>query len=436
MYRTLLIYMKKSILSLLVLSLIASEPVFALEEDDFPERVRVLPVFFVPLGQPAPTQTQIDKLQKHVTITQQRYSEMLGGRDTFEIEGTEPHIVRNRLSLPALKTKVEEQKFSAYMLALLFSKYKVNRFNCPYIFLVVIMNPQEAWPTAGGRTINLGFNNGGGIALLSSNMLDADKSIQGCIEHELGHAMGLVHVDCYGYDQYANKSIMSYNKENYWTNFTPPKEPGIMIPEDIRILAMNKRVFPDLYYDPERDVPEGSRISGKTVRLSFDTTIPGQKAHLITVSTNSGEANDTKVDNVVHTYMEQNKQASEGIGLVSKHMWMSEKAEKGWIDIQLTFPIAVRMNRICVHSQCGGANHPVMALRVESNTDGFVEVARRDEALADEEYISFSEVKAKQWRLHLLPGESGQVVIRGLRFYSSRGEFFCQRFPIYLMTRK
>lgn len=429
--------MKRSVLSLLLLSLTASETVLALEEDDFPMRVSVLPLFFVPRGQPSPTQAQIDKLQKHIKITQQRYREMLGGRDTFEIAEMQPHIVRHRLSLPALKKAVAKHQLSAYMLSQLFAKYRVNRFNCPYIFLVVIMNPQEAWPTASGRTINLGFNGGGGIVSLSSNKLDAEKSLlQGSIQHELGHALGLVHVDSYGYDQRANKSIMSYNKRNYWTNYTPPKEPGILIPEDIRALAMNKRVFPNLYFDPEHDVPEGYRLCSKIIRLSFDTKIPGQKPYQIKLSTNSGEANDTKAGNVVHTFMKENRKTRNGIGLVANNMWMSGKTENVWIDLQLDFPIAVRMNRICVHSQCGGTNYPVMALRVESNTRGFVEVARREKPLADEEYISFNEIKAKQWRLLFLPGDSRQVVIRGLRFYSSQGEFFCQRYPTYLMSKR
>jgi len=73
---------------------------------------------------------------------------------------------------------------------------------------------------------------------------------------------------------------------------------------------------------------------------------------------------------------------------------------------------------------------------VEAKAGGFIEVGRREGALGDEEEVSFEEVKAKQWRLYLLPGDSKQVVIRGLEFYSSQGEFFCQKYPIHLISKK
>ena len=77
-----------------------------------------------------------------------------------------------------------------------------------------------------------------------------------------------------------------------------------------------------------------------------------------------------------------------------------------------------------------------MGIRVEANTSDFVEVANREEPLGDEEDISFKEIKAKQWRLYFRPDDSGQVVIRGLGFYSSLGEFFCQMYPTHLMVKK
>jgi hypothetical protein len=414
-----------------------SGPVLALDDDDFPSRIRVLPLFFVPRGQRPPTSMQLSKLHRHVKLTQRRYREMLSGRDTFEIVGKRPRIVHYNSTLATLKKQVEKHQLSAYLLSQLFPKFKVNRFNCPYVFVVVVMNPQEAWPTASGRPINLGFNSGGGIATFSSIKLNAEKSLfQGSILHELGHAFGLMHVDSYGYDQRSNKSIMSYSKSNWWTNFRPPKDPSILIPEDIRALAMNKRVFPNLYFDRESDVPQGYLLRSKVVRLSFDPTIPGQKPYEIKLSTTSGEEAGTKVGNVVYAYVKENRKAGKGIGLVANNMWMSGKKDNGWIDIELEFPIAVRMNRIRVQSQCGGGNHPITGIRVEANNSGFFEVARRENPLGDEEDISFKQIKAKLWRLYFLPGDSKQVVIRGLAFYSSQGEFFCQKYPIHLISKK
>ena len=115
-------------------------------------------------------------------------------------------------------------------------------------------------------------------------------------------------------------------------------------------------------------------------------------------------------------------------------MWMSGKAKNGWVDIELEFPIAVRMNRICVHSQCGGGFYPVKSIRVEAETEVFKEVGRNEDVSKDEAEVNFMEVKAKRWRLYFKPDESGQVVIRGLRFYSSQGEIFSPNYPTYLIS--
>ncbi len=427
---------RRSVFCLLMISVLVSTVAGALEEDDFPTRIKVLPLFFVPRDQRPPTSTQRSKLQKHLNIARRQYSKMLSGRDTFEIAGN-PRTVQYNSTLATLKKEVERDQLSACLLSKLFPKFKVNRFNCPYIFVVVIMNPKEAWPTASGRVINPGLNSGGGIATFSSIKLDAKNSLfQGSLLHELGHALGLLHVDAYGYDQRSSKSIMSYNKSNWWTNFTPPKEPGILTLEEIRHLAMNKRVFPNLYFDPEKDIPEGYSFHGGWRRLGIDFKIPDQKAYEIKLTTNSGQENNTKADNTVLSLVKRNIKAKKGIGLVANNMWMSGRKDNGWIDLDIEFPIAVRMNRICVQSQCGGGYHPIKGVRVEANTGDYVELAGKQKPLTDEEDITFKETKAKQWRLHFLPGESKQIVLRGLRFYSSKGEFFCHVFPTHLISKK
>ena len=197
---------------------------------------------------------------------------------------------------------------------------------------------------------------------------------------------------------------------------------------------MNKRVFPVLYFDDKQDVPEGYHM-GKLIRLSYDTKIPGQEPYEIKVTTNSGLANGTSLNNIVLGYTHPNRKVKNGIGLNAGAMWMSEKTQDGWIDLELEFPIAVRMNRICVQSQCGGAFYTVKAMRLEAEADRFNEVARVEMVQGDEAYISFNEVKARQWRLWFKPDESGQVVIRGLRFYSSQGEIFSHLIPTYLISK-
>jgi len=46
-------------------------------------------------------------------------------------------------------------------------------------------------------------------------------------------------------------SIMSYNRDHHLTGFIQPENPGILIPEDLRVLDMNNLAFPDFEYFPE-----------------------------------------------------------------------------------------------------------------------------------------------------------------------------------------
>lgn len=426
--------MKLFVFCLVILSILATTKAIELQEDEFPIRLKALPVFFVPNDQRPPTKEQIFKLHKHVRIAQKQYKRMLLGRDTFEIAGL-PRVFNYHSNLATLKKEVEEHQLSAYLLSQLLPEFNVNRFNCPYVFIVVIMNPKEAWPTASGRVINPGLNSGGGIATFSSIKLDAVKSVfQGSLLHEFGHALCLLHADAYGYDQYSSKSIMAYSKSNWWTNFNPPKNPSILLPEEIRHLAMNKRAFPNLYFDPEKDIPKGYSFHWSVHRFSNNFIIPGQLMYDVKLTTASGQENDTKASNIALTLVKSNRKAKKGIGLVANNMWMSGKKVNGWIDLDIEFPVPVRMNKILIESQCGGGYGPVQGVRVEANTGDYIELARNEKPFSDEQAISFNETRAKQWRLHFLPGESKQIVLRGLRFYSSRGEFFCQLYPMHLIT--
>lgn len=410
-------------------------PAHGLEEDDIPQRVSVMPVFFVPDDQAPPTQKQMDMVTEHLAVAQQCYKTMLKGRDTFQIADPAGRILRDSFTLERMQ-KLESRKFTKYLLTRLFAHFEVNRFNCPYVFLVIVMCPEKPWPRSGARPINPGFNSGAGIAIFSSNKLDAvPLRIQGGFQHELGHAFGLVHADSYGYDQYSNKSLMSYNKENWWTGLTPPEEPAIFIPEDIRGLAMNKRVFPNLVFDAASDVPKGYK-TGRLIRLSFEPDIFMQEPYEIKASSACGQVEDTDPGNIVLGSILPNRKSKEGIGLNPRVMWMSGKSEQGRVDLELEFPIAVRLNRIRIYSQCGGGLYPVKAARVEADINGFQEIASIENITSDEADVCFEELKTKKWRLILKPDDSGQVVLRGLRFFSSQGEIFCPKFPMYLTACK
>jgi hypothetical protein len=143
-----------------------------------------------------------------------------------------------------------------------------------------VVNSKNAYPEGVGLPLN-GIHRGGGIALLSSYVLDKFAHFHSTLEHELGHAFGLPHVTAYGYDMKNNDSIMSYNKAHWWSGFRAPKTPGILIPEDIRSLALNRRAFTKLRFDPSKDIPSGYTIA--PVRGIAPPEIPGQPSYKVEV---------------------------------------------------------------------------------------------------------------------------------------------------------
>ena len=123
------------------------------------------------------------------------------------------------------------------------------------------MNPRERYPVGGGRPINGGVNTGGGIVLLSSYALEQLPEFQSTLQHEIGHSFGLSHVDVLGYDMETNASIMSYNVAHQWNVFNPPKSQGILIPENLNKINVNKFVFPKYTYNAEAEMPKGYKMA-------------------------------------------------------------------------------------------------------------------------------------------------------------------------------
>lgn len=82
----------------------------SIDEGDVPEHVKVMPVFFVPLGEKEPSKGQIENLMKHLRLSRRWYRKMLKGRDTFEIEKKPPLIVHGRH--PVKHYKVEDRSIT------------------------------------------------------------------------------------------------------------------------------------------------------------------------------------------------------------------------------------------------------------------------------------------------------------------------------------
>ncbi len=237
---------------------------------ELPLRVGVLPIFFVPKGEVPPSADQSKRLGKHLSLCQTAYKAMLARQDTFLIAEEVPRVYRSSLTLTELKVLPEDA--APQVLSELLGHLNYNRYTCPYVFLCVVMNSTNDWPVGGGRPINGGFNTGGGIVVLSSRGLDRSPNLQSTLQHEVGHAFGLPHVDVYNYSMTSSPSIMSYNPAHHTSDFKPSATPGRLIPEDLRGLALNRRVFSRLSFDPGRDVPAGAgSCEARLARLDDDT---------------------------------------------------------------------------------------------------------------------------------------------------------------------
>ena len=124
-----------------------------------PERLEVLPMFFVPKGEAEPTAVEKELLAKHVELARKRYEQMLGGRDTFRVADGRPVVVPGRFPSKYYREKNEDGVPD--FLPELLTAVKATRLDCPYVLFAVVMNVADNYPKGRGRPINGGYNSGG-----------------------------------------------------------------------------------------------------------------------------------------------------------------------------------------------------------------------------------------------------------------------------------
>ncbi|MDD2716485.1 MAG: hypothetical protein PHW04_11405 [Candidatus Wallbacteria bacterium] len=390
-----------------------------------PHSVKVLPVFFIPKGEPAPTNDQAERLMKHLVWSQTRYRELLRNQDSFAIAEDGLRIYQSARPLAFYREQPEGS--APQVVSELLAELKCTRYNCPYILLAVMMNPNDYFPVGGGRPLNGGLNTGGGIVILSSFALDGPPNFQSTLQHELGHSFGLPHVDAYGYDMASNDSLMSYNLRHHTNHFTASQTQGILIAEDLRALALNKRVFSKFRFDPGTDVPPGYSIAARIETIP-PMKIPGQPDGL-KISTESGEEYGSKISNLLQGFIGPNKKDGT-VTYDAATMWHSAKTKDGWASVQLTFPYDVELSRIVIHSQHSGEYHIAEAVRlaVRNKAGWFCRIIEADLKSADDA-VMFTQTKGRVWRMELRAGESRYIVLRGLQFFSGSEELFPPQLP-------
>lgn len=223
-------------------------------------RIEVLPVLFLARDANWVTEADIDLyahlLIRHLELAQRYYKAQLL-TDTFRIADEPVFVYRGQLDdaryLAALKPEHRGPGEAQIIARELLQARGEDRYTTSTVFLTVYVRarPREEGGGfhGGGRTFNGAPNTGGGSVELELEwMLNLSSGFQQAVNHELGHAFGLLHPDVYGYDLKDNASIMSYDPKIGTTGFEMAR--GRFNPEDFYALAANRRVFPDFRYDP------------------------------------------------------------------------------------------------------------------------------------------------------------------------------------------
>jgi hypothetical protein len=380
-----------------------------------PASVKVLPVFFVAKDANLPTDQQKTDLIRHLKWSQSRYLELLGNRSTFGIADTIPLIYKSDKNLDYYVQNGTADNFVSELTGY----FGFNRYNCPYIFLIIFMNDGNDFPTGGGRPFNGGYNTGGGVVQLSSYALSKIPSFQCTLQHELGHSFGLPHVDVYGYSMNTNMSFMSYNPLHYTDGFTPSATPGIMMPEDIRGLALNNLAFPNLEFDPQKDIPSGYTIA-EIVHLGIEE-IPDRP--YITVSTTAGSQYNTDIKNTLYTIPTATQY---GNTLRVDLCWLSDSLPDGWTEVVYDFKEYVFLDGIYLHTGFG-ANpfyHDADSIEIYSDYSGAYKRSVAGNVETVDKYLSFDEIRTNKLKLRIKAKNGVSVCLRGIGFFDEGDELF------------
>lgn len=423
-------------------------------------RISVKPIVFYPKGVPKSNEWLLRWLGFHIAA-REKFELLLKGRDTFEladlriIDGkfTAAEYQQMCFTLDGLKHPSElgkneecsngvETILAEILDTELDENQRYTRYTLPYCLSVLMVDPTRAWGAGGGRNLNGALNLGGGILVIPSWQF-ADGKLMSTLLHELGHSFGLTHVEqrihpgnapvtagvqsCY-YAKECSNSIMSYKEKNQTNATNAASIPGCLIGDEIEALARNKLVFPNLVFDAETDFdcPPGSDCSSNCpphdgiVRSLY---LGPMHMFWCTSSQTAEFSNILGVNDHPGRWI---LSSTPKVGFHGDRMWHSVKVKNGeWVSLDVTFPLAVTLNRIAVYTQHSGQFHKAEMVQVErEQPDGSFQFVKRVATPDIDTEIEFAAANARTWRLAFQAGDSGHVALRGLRFFVDDVELF------------
>ncbi|MDB5387313.1 MAG: hypothetical protein JWM11_2959 [Planctomycetaceae bacterium] len=406
-------------ISCVVLLFLLQTPAIALESPKPPGSLEVLPVFFVPQGETRTSPKERKLVLDHLAWTQGSYRKLLAGRSGFRIARREPLVIDGQKKLETYRQLPEMA--APEIVGEILDHLQQDRFSTPYVFVVAVTNRQDEFPVGGGRPLNGGLNEGGGIVVLSQFAFNSIPHIQSTLRHEIGHAFGLMHVDAYRYDMSKNDSIMSYNPKHHTRELTESATPGVLIPEDIRALAMNDRGFENLAFSAAEDVP------GKYSLCPYVPSLPamqieGQPDYAVRLSSTSRDEYGSSIQNIIQNQILPSRGPE--ITYNPKFMWHTSPGTDGWVTLKVTFPRPLTLNQIRVHSEHSGQYHRAAELKVGVSRRGKLTELATAPIDSTEFSLKFGRTESQDWVISLRPGQSGLVCLRGLEFFDGEQEWF------------